>query len=89
MNLGGICEHPDPCEEGGKTGEIGAADLESGIDKNIGNIVVAGAKSADEAVQTLITGNAVALDIDESRVVVDVKCERVALFNADDVASGR
>jgi hypothetical protein len=59
------------------------ADLESGVDEQVGHVVVGSENTCDEAVQGLSISNSEFFGVDETCGVLDVELELVALFDAD------
>jgi hypothetical protein len=65
------------------------ADLESGVNEEIGNVVVACKNTCDETVQGLTVGYKVFIGVDQAALIVDFEVELVALFDADYRTVGR
>ncbi|MBQ8334174.1 MAG: hypothetical protein IJX93_10435 [Clostridia bacterium] len=77
-------------QESGELGEelvetfaVVLADLESGVDEQVGHVVVGSEDTCDEAVEGLSVSNSVFFGVDETCGVLDVELELVTLFDAD------
>ena len=64
------------------------ANLQSAVDKELGNIVVAGKHTANEAVKLIGIVNAVFLGIYKTCVIFDIEGELSAAFDADNNTVG-
>lgn len=73
-------------EEVNKAFIVLAAHFEGSVDINVGDVVVAGEDTGNEAVKLVIGGDAVMLSVDEAGLVGDVIGQLHALFDANNVA---
>ena len=64
------------------------ADLESGIYKEIGHVMVGGKDAGNKAEQRLCIGDEILVGINEPYLILDVVLELVALFDADNASVG-
>lgn len=67
-------------------GVLVADNLEEIIDKNMGDIIVAGVKTADEASYKLIRADAVRTCLDKASLIGNIEGELLLLFDANDIA---
>ena len=66
--------------------QIVAADFESRVDENIGNIVVACDKTGDKALTGLGVVYKILVDVDKPYIIVHFKAELDALIHPDDIS---
>ena len=64
------------------------ADLQCGINENIGDVMVGSNDTADKAVKCLSVGDGIFLCIDQADLMRDIKLQFITLFEADDRTVG-
>ena len=90
LQLVGLAEGLAPGEEGsGLFGIAGAGELVKTIDENVGNIKITGMQAADKALEEEIVADIIFAGVDETDTIINIKSERVALFDADHAAGLR
>ena len=73
-------------EELAKLAVVTGTDSQRCVNKNIGDVVVAGADSAKEAEKCVIAAYLVVVSINKACTIVYIVCELGLLFNANNVA---
>ena len=63
-----------------------ADDLEQIVDKDVGNIVIAGVEAAHETAQGLVRGNVILVGRNQTSLMIDVERQCGLCLNAHDVA---
>ena len=58
-----VCQSSDSVEEGENVVHISAADFQSGVNKNVGHVVVGSADTAKQTIKGVVTLNAVVIGI--------------------------
>ena len=65
---------------------VAADDLEEVVDEDVGNIVIAGIQTADEAAQALVSGDLIFVGRNETNVIMDVEGHRGLGLDAHHIA---
>lgn len=58
-------------------------DLGQAVDKDMGNIIIAGVQTADKALQSGVAGDIILAGLDQSNLIMDVKGQFIAFFDAN------
>ena len=65
---------------------LAANDLGQAINKDMGNVVVAGVQAADKALQGSVVGDVILAGLDQTNLIADIESQLITALNADDIA---